>query len=111
MPGTFAMSSQANNKEPIQLVVPTSLQMGWGKSLAFFCTASETACDITQTFQDSNTPLPKHPLENLCMPQPGMLPVLCNHNTTNFIELLKVYVNNFIGLIQAPTQQQLQHFT
>jgi len=107
----FCYVLPANNDEPIQLVVPTSLQMGWCESPAFFCTASETAHDIAQAFQDNNTPLPEHPLENLCMPQPGTLPVLGDHNTKKLVELLKVYVDDFIGLIQAPTQQQLQHFT
>ena len=31
---------------PIKLMVPTSLQMGWVESPAYFCTASETARDM-----------------------------------------------------------------
>jgi len=85
--------------------------MGWCESPAFFCSASETARDIAQTLRDNNTPLQEHPLENLCMPKPGTLPTIRDQDTTNLIQLLEVYVDDFIGLIQAPTHQQLQHFT
>ena len=36
--------------EPIYLVVPTSLQMGWVESPPFFCVASETARDVAQDY-------------------------------------------------------------
>ncbi len=36
--------------EPIKLVVPTSLQMGWVESPPYFCAATETARDITTKF-------------------------------------------------------------
>ena len=32
--------------EPIKLVIPTSLQMGWIESPPYFCAASETARDV-----------------------------------------------------------------
>ena len=32
--------------EPIRLIVPTSLQMGWIESPPYFCAASETARDV-----------------------------------------------------------------
>ena len=97
--------------EPITLVVPTSLQMGWCESPAFFCSASETARDIAQSLNNNKTPLPEHPLENLCMPRTATLPTIDDHNTEKLIQLLEVYVDDFIGLIHAPTHQQLQHFT
>jgi len=85
--------------------------MGWCESPAFFCSASETACDIAQNFRDNKTSLPEHPLENLCMPKPSTLPTIHNQDIINLLQLLEVYIDDFIGLIQAPTQQQLQHFT
>ena len=36
--------------EPIQLVVPTSIQMGWVESPPYFCVATETARDITTEY-------------------------------------------------------------
>ena len=37
-------------REPIYLVVPISLQMGWVESPPFFCAASETARDVAQDY-------------------------------------------------------------
>jgi len=62
----FCYVLPALDTDPIQLVVPTSLQMGWFKSLAFFCTASETASDIAQWLLNSQALLPKYPLKNMC---------------------------------------------
>jgi len=99
------------NNEPIQLVVPTSLQMGWCKSLAFFCSTSETSRDIAQLLLTSSDQLPKHPLESLCLPPPNLLPALQDQNFPQLLQLLEVYVDDFIGLLQAPNITQAQHFT
>ena len=34
--------------KPIEIVVPPALQMGWALSPSFFCTASETAKDVSE---------------------------------------------------------------
>ena len=39
--------------EPIRLVIPSALQMGWCESPPFFCSASETARDIAQVSLDT----------------------------------------------------------
>ena len=54
--------------EPIYLVVPTSLQMGWVESPPFFCAASETARDVAQ--------------EDYCETKLGTLPP---HKFTNYV--------------------------
>jgi hypothetical protein len=38
--------------EPVLLVVPTSLQMGWVESPPYFCTATEMAGDVTMEYTD-----------------------------------------------------------
>ena len=38
--------------EPIGLVVPNSLQMGWVESPAYFCVASETARDVATWYTE-----------------------------------------------------------
>jgi len=98
------------DEEPL-IVVPTCLQMGWCKSPAFFCSASETACNIAQELLDLPTILPPHPLEHLCLPPPGTLPNITTTSMASLTKLLEVYVNDFIGMIQAPSHAQLQHFT
>jgi len=42
----FAYVLQQAPGEPVRLVVPNSLQMGWVESPAYFCVASETARDV-----------------------------------------------------------------
>jgi len=97
--------------DDIQIVVPTSLQMGWCESPPFFCAASETARDIAQELLANNQALPPHPLETLCMPPEGTFPTLTSTNQDKLKQLLEVYVDDFLGLIQAPSQTQALHFT
>jgi len=90
--------------EPIQIIVPTSLEMGWCELPAFFCTATETVRNITQELiEQPITPLPEHLLEHLCLPHPDMLLPLSPADTHSLMHLLEVYVDDFIGLIQAPS--------
>jgi hypothetical protein len=53
---------------PIQLVIPSALQMGWNESPAYFCAATETTRDIAQAWIDQNTDLPPHPMEPFTVP-------------------------------------------
>ena len=47
--------------EPIKLVVPTSLQMGWVESPPYFCAASETARDVAMDYANTTVgSLPPH---------------------------------------------------
>jgi hypothetical protein len=48
--GHFAyVLPKASPDEPTQLVIPSSLQMGWCDSPAYFCAASETTRDVAET--------------------------------------------------------------
>ncbi len=47
------------------LVILSLLQMGWNKSLAYFCCATETTRDITQAGIDGDKPLQVHSIEPL----------------------------------------------
>jgi len=107
----FCYVLPGTNNEDLLIVVPTSLQMGWCESPPFFCMATETARDIANKLRTSTTPLPPHPLEHLCLPPPGTFPTLSPANRQHLVELLEVYVDDFIGLIQAPSSQWLEHFT
>jgi len=97
---------------PTQLVIPTCLQMDWCKATPFFCTTSEMAQDIAQEFLDSNQDLPKHPLNRHCIPDSRVvLPQLQEPTISHINHLLEVYMDNFLGLTQAPTHCELVHFT
>jgi len=64
------------------------------------------ARDVAQQLLLSPTPLPEHPLKNLCIPPLETLPQLQDHDLPHIFQLLEVYVNDFLGLIHAPTSHK-----
>ena len=59
----FAYVLPQREGEPVRIVVPLAVQMGWVKSPPLFCAVSESAQDITQHLVDTNVKLPPHLLE------------------------------------------------
>ena len=51
--------------QPIKIVVPSALHMGWVESPAYFCSVTECARDLNQYLVDQETLLPHHPVEEL----------------------------------------------
>lgn len=104
--------------EEIQLVVPSSLQMGWTSSPAFFCAASETGRDIAEWLR-LLPQLPPHPLEHHTTnhPDPNFyqshFPTAIQlDNPTNrikFFHLFEVFVDDYIGLLQSSNLDVLRH--
>ena len=99
--------------DPIQLVIPEALQMGWGESPPFFCAATETARDIAQENFDTNVPIPAQPMEEIMMdidwstiPKPASLPT-SEQDKRKFLSVLEVYIDDFIGLIQSTDSDHL----
>ena len=97
----------------MRLVVPDALQMGWSESPPFFCAATETACDVALKTIEQNASLDPHPMENILLNSPAVatLPKSSDLKTSKFVKLLEVYINDFIGLIQASSIEELQRFT
>jgi hypothetical protein len=99
--------------EPVEIVVPSALQMGWALSPPFFCAASETARDVAASYvSEAVGTLPKHPLEDWTMPDTTSLPDTSNMNGrqgTAFLQLLEAYVDDFIQLAQTTDPEQLRH--
>ncbi len=57
----FAYVLPQHPGQPIYLVVPTSLQIGWVESPPFFCAASEMAQDVAQDYWETKLgTLPPH---------------------------------------------------
>jgi len=100
-----------NDDDPIEIVRPTCLQMGWCESPPLFCTASETARDIAQEKSDAATPLDPHPLEHHCLPDDFHLPQTECIDSDSLTKLLEVYMDDFMGLAQALSRNELLHFT
>ena len=96
---------------PTVLVIPTSLQMGWIESPAYFCTASETSRDVASAY--SQTPmgtLPPHKFEHYMMggSEVTALPDTVSDNS-GFKFIVEVFVDDFMSLAIATSQQQLVH--
>jgi hypothetical protein len=96
---------------PIVLVVPTLLQMGWVESPPYFCTAKETARDITSDYSD--TPigsLTPHKFVNYVRGDKvfDALPATLEDNS-NCQYGLKVYVDDFISIVIPTSRDQLEH--
>jgi hypothetical protein len=51
--------------DPVQLVIPDALQMGWSQSLLFFCAATETARHVIQADMDTNKHVTEQPMEDI----------------------------------------------
>ena len=54
--------------DPIRLIIPHALQMGWTESPGYFCAATETGRDIMQALIDAGTLLPPHALDAFMTP-------------------------------------------
>ena len=108
------------SQQPIQIVVPSSLQMGWTSSPPYFCAATETARDVAEILR-AQPSLPAHPLESITMkadevlhfhellhPSKWSLKELPDR-LTNFNYLFEVFVDDFIAAIQCTHPAALLH--
>eukprot|EP00956_Cyclotella_meneghiniana_P034528 scaffold105814_cov64-Cyclotella_meneghiniana.AAC.1 len=96
--------------EPTRLVVPTSLQMGWVESPPYFCAASETARDVaTQYVETKVGSLQGHKFEKYTMENEAVknLPVQGDNDDLRYF--VDVYVDDFIPMAIATSQEQLRH--
>jgi hypothetical protein len=87
----FAYVLLQKEGEPVRIVVPSAVQMGWVESPSLFCTITESAQDLTQHLVDTNVNLPPHPFEAKMNIQ--HVPLQARADVPS--KLLQVYVNNF----------------
>jgi hypothetical protein len=93
--------------DDIEIVVPQSLQMGWCESPPFFCAATETGRDIIELLFDNYLEvLPPHPMEHWMLQEDEH-----KSNPTNNVNLVEVYVDDFIGLTNQLKLQHLQNLS
>jgi hypothetical protein len=106
----------AGPNDPIQLVIPDALQMGWSKSPPCFCAATETARDIIDD-KIRNNILLEQPMENIMMDIDWLTasklqpPLTTESDKRDFLQLIKVYIDNFIGVIQSTNESHLRQFS
>jgi hypothetical protein len=92
---------------PVELVVPTSLQMGWIESPPYFCAASETARDVAAQYAE--TPigsLPEHKFLQLTNTSDDFkrLPSI---GTDPLQYIMEVYMDDYITAAIASGQNHL----
>jgi hypothetical protein len=96
--------------EPVMLVVPTSLQMGWVESPPYFCAASETARDIATEYTDMPVgSLPSHKFAKYVVGGESYAALRQDHNDQPFRTMLEVYVDDFMSLVIPVSKSQLKH--
>ena len=104
----FAYVLPSETPDNPQLVIPTSLQMGWIESPPYFCAASETARDVAQQYlQTPIGSLESHKFEHLTTPHNSALPLT---DSTPLRFMLEVYMDDFIGLAIPTSLSQLRHY-
>lgn len=95
---------------PIELVVPTSLQMGWIESPPYFCAASETAWDVASQYAE--TPLgtlAAHKFLSLTQTNTDFINLPATKNTPHMKYVMEVYMDDYITAAIATEQQHLDH--
>jgi hypothetical protein len=97
--------------EPIKLVIPTSLQMGWVESPPYFCAATETACDVcTEYIKQQVGALQPHKFDKYVGGDPEFNALPASSLTTKgFLYTVEVYVDDFMSLVIPISGEQLQH--
>jgi hypothetical protein len=107
----FAYVLPQNPRQPIYLVVPTSLQMGWIESPPFFCAALEMARDVAQDYCETKMgSLPPHKFTHYVIGNRAYEDLPERDETGNLFQyLLEVYVDDYISLIIPTSHKQLCH--
>ena len=86
--------------EPIKILVPAALQMGWTLSPPFSCAESETAREVSeQLVHEPVGTLTEHPLEAMIMPEALRWPRIGNAKEgAAFLHMLEVFADDFVQL-------------
>jgi hypothetical protein len=79
--------------DPVRIVVPSALQMGWAESPGYFCAATETGRDIIQGLVADEVPLPPHCLEEYMHPATSAK----RSRSDSPVHGVYVYVDDYIG--------------
>jgi len=97
--------------EPIILVVPLSLQMGWVESPPFFCAASETVRDIVEDYIETPvSSLPEHKFDKYVMTGEKVQELAAKQECeAGFGYMVEVYVDDFMAIVIPVTRAQLEH--
>ena len=121
----FAFVMPTTPDEPIQIVVPSSLQMGWVDAPLYFCGASETVRDVAAEYVEAPIgALPEHHLEKATeLPSDQAVELAsasrAQERTSNKQELardrlrylIEAYIDDFIAAARAKSPEELKHIS
>ena len=97
--------------KPVHLVIPALLQMGWIESPGYFCAASETGRDVTESYAQSaigSLPAHKFLMYTKGSPEYEALPdVSPDGRPLRF--MIEVYVDDYMHLAIARSKRDLDH--
>jgi hypothetical protein len=97
--------------EPVQIVVPTSLQMGWVESPPYFCAETETSRDIaTQYCKTALGSLQEHKFDKHVLGDTTLDALPNNAEVQQEMRyLIEVYVDDFMALVILTTKKEVIH--
>jgi len=113
----FAHVLPQEEGKPTMLVIPTSLQMGWVESPAFFCAASETGRDVAVKYAECPVgSLPDHKFLKYAMDGKDAAALPKDRRTAGqqdngFRYFIDVYVDDYIPICIPTCQEDLRHVT
>ncbi len=103
----FAYALPSEIGAPVQLVIPTSLQMGWIESPPYFCTAAETARDVAEQYLQ--VPIGDLPAHKFLSWTECDETTFTDNDTGSLRFLLEVFMDDYIALTIPTSRSQLQH--
>jgi hypothetical protein len=97
--------------EPVKIVVPMSLQMGWVESPPYFCTATETSSNIATKYCKTEIgTLPIHKFDDLISGDDAVGELPETPVTNKLMRyLIEVYVDDFMAIVIPTTRQDVTH--
>ena len=109
---TFCFVLPHEPGKPLKIIKPISLQMGWPLP-PFFGVASETARDVAKVYAQAPLgSLPPHKFEHYSASHDNFKSLPCVPTEAEALQFsLEVYVDDFIGVAAASSQQELTYIS
>jgi hypothetical protein len=107
----FAYVLPQHEGQPVRLVIPTLLQIGWVESPPYFCAAMETARDTASEYIETRmgTRL-RHKFEHFAMGSADYAALSqASGDEQQLRYMLEMYVDDFISLVIPTTQEHIRH--
>ncbi len=97
--------------EPVKIVVPSLLQMGWVESSPYFCAATEISRDIAVQYCETKLgTFKKHKFDALVAGHAIMVELPETYKTQQHMQyLIEVYVDNFMALIIPTSKEEVTY--